>query len=552
LQQRYADLRDRVGTREYAWEATARVGKLVNDVDQQGTQYADAQDSQARARARSRSRSMTSRRRSSALALSDDREAKGNPRAAAQDRRRLRQRAGRQGSRKSLIEILDQGVLNTYLEPEDIKSLRSAADVEIRRLEAAARQKRSQEEADARERIQLIGKRIGAGDYSVSDGEFQAAAADAKAFKLDGPGFDLADWKDKRDVVRETRDWTPAQWHQEINTLAAKGDKLNTPEGVRLNHLRELGGPAIERFNSDPAAAAANGGNPAPAVDWSNPDPNAVQARVSWARSFAQAAGLPNAPYLTNDELKPVREQLGNGAAGQLEVAAQLRHTFGVGVGTEVAKQIDRNDKTLQLFIGLEPQAAVMVRRGIDALKRNPKLFAGGQGDDERARQVWGEYASGIPAELQGPVYEAAKNITASAGDAVHRASLEGDEFEATFRNSIQRAAGQIGTGNERTGGFVNWNGRRAWLPPTMGQNEFQQRISRAAPAAWKQAGAGVPYYMGPNGKLAPLSDQQLGLLGRYTLESVSPGIFRPIGADGRHLVDAHGQPWSFDVRKLR
>jgi hypothetical protein len=34
--------RDRVGTREYGWEATQRVGKLVGDVDEQGTHYANA------------------------------------------------------------------------------------------------------------------------------------------------------------------------------------------------------------------------------------------------------------------------------------------------------------------------------------------------------------------------------------------------------------------------------------------------------------------------------------------------------------------------------
>jgi hypothetical protein len=215
-----------------------------------------------------------------------------------------------------------------------------------------------------------------------------------------------------------------------------------------------------------------------------------VQKRVSWARSYAQASGLQNVPYLSNDELKAVRDRVGQGPVGQLEVAADLRKSFGVAVGTEVAKQVDRNDKGLQLMIGLVPQAAELYRKGIDALQRNPKLFAGGEGDADRAREIFNEYAVGIPPELRTPVLNVARGITAAAGDTEHRSSLEGDEFEATFRNAIHRAAGQIGVGDDRTGGFVNWMGRRAWLPPTMGQREFQQRLSRAGPNEWKQPAA--------------------------------------------------------------
>lgn len=549
FEQRYADLRDRVGTREYAWEATKRVGKLVGDVDEQGTQYANAQASSPNVGSMVQSLHDV-HATVDVLALSADEKEK----ITREQQRKIVGAFGNSLQDKdphALIEMLDKGTLNEYLEPEDIKTLRSGGMVEIRRLEAADRQKRSQAEADARERIQLIGKRISGGDYNVSDGDFQAAAADAKKYGLDGPAFDLADWKDKRDVVRETRDWNPLTWHHEINALSAKGDKLTTAEGVRLKHLQEVGGPAIERFNADPYAAAATAGNPAPDVDWSNPDPSAVQNRVAWARSYASASGLQNVPYLNNDELKALRDRVGQGAAGEVEIAADLRKTFGVGIGTDVAKQLDKGNKNLQLFVGLEPQAAVLVRQGIDALKTNPKLFAAGEGDADRAREVFAEYASGIPQELQGPIAEAAKNITAAAGARVHRASLEGDEFEATYRNAIQRAAGQIGTGPDRTGGFVNWNGRRAWLPPTMGQAEFQQRLSRAGPENWKHVGASAPYYQGPNGKLTPLSDNQLKQLGRYTLESVSPGIFQPVGPDGGHVVDEHGRPWSFDVRKL-
>lgn len=550
FQQRYAELGDRVTTREYGWEATQRVNKLVSDVDDQGTVYANAQ--------------VTSPNPSSfvqaqhdvattigALNVSEDIKDK----ALKEQQRKIAVAFGNGLQEKNphaLIQALDSGQLNEYLQPEDIKTLRSGGMVEIRRLDAEARQRQTLEESQVRETGQELINRVNKGDLTVTPDEIKTARAGAQKFGLKELDFNLGDAGDKFAVAKETRTWNPVTWHQQINDLQTKAaaGKITQPESIRLRHLTEAAPDAIAKFNSDPHAAAAAAGNPAPPLDPN--DPKSIQARVTWARSYAAASGLDNVPYLNIDEMKGLRDRLHQNAAGQVDVATELRQHFGVGVGTEIARQLDPSDKTTQLFVGLEPQAAVLVRNGMDALKRNPKLFAGGEGDADRAREIWADYAPGIPAELQGPISEAAKNITAAAGDKVHRASLEGAEFEATYRNSIQRAAGQIGTGNAATGGFVNWNGRRAWLPTTMGQTQFQQQISRAGPEQWKKAGGGVPYYMGSNGKLTPLTDDQLKSLGRNQLESVSPGVYHVLGVDQNRLVDKTGRNyWTFDVRKL-
>lgn len=551
--QRYAEMRDRVGSQEYGWEASKRVEKLVTDVKTQADEYAKAQASNPNSASFVQSLHDV-QTTIGALSVDDDTKTK----LVKERQGDIALAFGRGLVDKdpdALIKMLDKGTLNPYLaRAEDITELRSAADVEIRRREAALRQQRNLDEASVRQNGAYLLDRLSKGDTTVKPEEIDTALEGAKKYDLKELGFNLSAGKDKLGVIGATRDFTPPQWHEEIDKYAARaaGKGATSADAIHLANLRELAGPAIERFNANPAAAAANAGNPEPPVDWGNPDPKAVAARVNWAKAFRDSAHLDATPYLDVDEIKQLRDQVRNGgASGQLTVAANLRNTFGTNIATEIARQVDPSDKSIQLYVGLEPQAANLVARGTEALKRNPKLFAGGDGDPVRAQTIFNEYAAGIPAEFRDPVYNAARSITAAAGDAVHRDSLEGDEFEATFRNAIQRAAGQIGEGNGRTGGFAVWNGRRTWLPPTMGQTEFQQRLSRAGPNEWKQAGGGAPYYMAPNGKLAPLDDGHYKGLGRYTLKSVSPGVYQPIAPDGGNLVDAHGHPWSFDVRKL-
>jgi hypothetical protein len=122
----------------------------VNDVDEQGTHYAaNAQLSSPNVGTRSRPvADATSRRRSARSRVPDDLKAK----LVKEQQRKIAVAFGnglQEQNPHALIEALDKGTLNDYLEPEDIKTLRSGGMVEIRRLEAADRQKRNQEKADA-------------------------------------------------------------------------------------------------------------------------------------------------------------------------------------------------------------------------------------------------------------------------------------------------------------------------------------------------------------------------------------------------------------------
>jgi hypothetical protein len=550
---RYAELRSHVDGREYGWEAGKRVDKLATDFDDMGTTLANGQASNPDPVGLHVSLE-TIDTAGNALAGAD---AELKAKLIKEQQRKVVlgwANAKQDKDPQTLVAALDQGLLSPYLEGNDVNTLRSGGLVEIRRQEAADRAAQARAEAAARETIGLLQNKIADG-YVPTDQEFDGASALARQYKLDGKEWDLGVARDQVLVNRETRTWTPAQWHSSINELEAKGDKRTAGENVRLKHLEAAAGGAISRFNSDPFAAAAAAGTPAPEVDWANPDAKAIENRVTWARSYARSAGLQTVPYLNNDELKDLRDRAANGGiAGQIEVATQVRGTFGVAAATDILRQVDPNNKDMQLMAGLQPRMAQLYKIGAEAIKGGTVKLGTTPEDKQALSDIFTEFMPAIPAELQPAVLKAAENITAGTAAEFGRKEPSGDELENTFRQAVHRAAGQMGSEAQgsATGGFVRWNGRYAWLPPAMSHDDFQRRMSRANDADWMKAGGGPPYYLGSDGKLAKMSDRQISHFGQYSLETVNPGLYQLVGPDGGHVVGKDGRPWQFDVRNLR
>lgn len=547
--ERAAELRARVLSREDAFERGKRVEHFVEQVDEIGSQHANNMATNPEA---------TRDGGASLVAALSDVEAGIKPLDMAEDvkgkltREQQRKVAVAWGNRmvtddhKGLIAVIETGTLNPYLEPEDIASLRSGALVEGRRAEAADRARKSAEEAQAREQLSLFQKRIAAGDQP-SDAEFAAHAAIAKTYGLEGHAFDLTTAQSEVHINRETRDWTPVQFDQEIATLQGKGDKRSTGENVRLQQLERIRGSRVSEFNSNPAAAAARAGNPAPPVDWENPSQDQIEARGAWARGYARAAGLATVPYMSPEELRPLRERAEQGAAGQLEVAQQLRRQWGAGAGGEIARQVD-DDKALQLMVGMNSSSANWYGRGVSARQRNPKLF-----DREAALEVFAREAEAIPQDLRTPVFDAAANIAAAITDKAGNAEFN----ETTFKTAISFAMGATGAQGSLRGGVGEWKERSIWLPPELTQADLERRISRANVKQWVAASVGAagtpngkaPRYMTAQGKIGGgLTAQQIREL---ELQTVSPGVYRLRGRNGGVLIDSDGAPWQFDVRRL-
>lgn len=555
----YADLKDKVVTREYGWEAATRVNYAAKNIDDTGTTLANGQATNPDPVGLETSLNTINTTIGAMQGVGADVKDK-----LTQDQQRKIVVAWGNAmvdkDPRSLISALDKGILSPYLEPEDIKTLRNGGHVEIRRQDSEARAAFDRDKAAASENIRVLGKRITElNDWTVSDADFDQAAAAAKKYGLDPQALDIANWRDLRDVNRETRTWTPAQWHSEINDLEAKGDKRTPAESLRLKHLSDLSGNSISQFNSDPFAAAAKAGNPPPAIDLSNPDQGAVQQRVAWARAYAQSAGLQNVPYLSNDEIKSFSDRIKQGPAGQLDATAALRQTFGGTIATSIVKQIDPSNKDLQLMVGLHPRVAELYKRGVEA-QRDKTVHLGsseqdaGQADQQALTDIFETYRSAIPVDMQGAVLNAARNITAGTAAEFGRSNPTGDELANAFRQSVQRAGGMMGSPSQgnATGGFVNWRGSYAWLPQDMSRDDFQRRMSRAGKVDWTKAAGSAPFYLGADGKRTELNDQMIRHLPEYRLETVSPGIYRMTGPDGGHVVDKNGRPWQFDIRNLR
>jgi hypothetical protein len=558
--QQYAQLKDRVVSREYGWEAGQRVEFMAQNFKNTTTTLANGvatnpdpdnlEGSLATQRAVLEPMSLPASMKEQ-LAREGSREIAVSWGNAMVDK-----------DPKLLIKTIDAGQLSPYLTPEDIKSLRNGGHVEIRRQEAALNAQTSRDKATAVENIDLLGKKITElRDYTVSDEAFTQAEAQAKQYGLQGKLIDIANWRDIRDVNRETRTWTPVQWHQAINDLEAKGDKRTAAESLKLSHLHQFGDQAIADFNRDPHHAASLAGDPPPPLgDLSNPDPKAVEQRVTWARAYARSTGLQRIPYLSNDELKVFEDRIKTGPAGALDATAGLKHLFGGSVATELVKQIDPNNKGLQLMAGLPDRSAQLYKRGVEALGSKTVQLgsndqAQGQEDAQAVKDIFDKYRGAIPIDMQGAVMDAARGIAAGQSAEFGKSAPTGDELKTVFEYAMQRAGGRRGVVSDwnAPGGYAEWHGTYAWLPQEMSSNEFVRRLSRANPATWiKAAGGSAPYYRGSDGKLAPLSQSMMGHLHEYQLQTVSPGVYSLIAPDKKPVAGKDGTPWQFDIRNLR
>lgn len=439
-----------------------------------------------------------------------------------------------------LIKVLDAGALSPYLEPEDIDRLRTGALVEQRREAAAVKAVQVEGEASARESIRLFNARISAGEQPT-DAEFQAVRGLATSYKLPVEDFNLSVQQSNVFINRETRDWTPQQFTKAINDLRAKGDKRTAGESIQLDQLEKIQPSRVAEFNNNPQGRAAAIGNPAPPLDMAAPERGAVAARVTWAQGYARANHMVIPPYLSAQEMQPLRDRASQGPAGRLEVAQTLRATFGAGIGGRIVQQLAPNDRGLMLAVGLPTSTSTTYARGLDALNINKDLS-----DDATEKEIFREVAPAIPQSMRSPVFEAARAIAAGLVDGAN-----GDKFdEDRYRTALHLALGATSGNGGLAGGIGYWREAPVWLPPGMTQTDFARRVSRASPKALVDASTNrsAPRWWSDGKAGRPLMATELKAL---QFETVRPGVMRVRGPIGGMLTDGKGRPWELDVSKL-
>jgi hypothetical protein len=460
------------------------------------------------------------------------------------------------------LAVVESGALDTWLKPEHKKELINEAQTNIRIADADARRQVAQQAAQVRVDAEATDAQISRGELP-SDDQVKGIITRAQALSATDPSLkNVADTLTynlgKLKMSRITDKWTSAEWEAHTNELSAKvaQGKASGDEQQQLKILTELRPAKEARFKQDPDGYAAASGISPPQVDLANPDPGTVEARKSWARAFARTGGLIEAPYLSKDQLATYRDRAAQGPAGQLEVAEDLKGTWG-DAAPSIIRQIGGDAKgQMLIMLGLDGRMAQVYGRGRQALdKRAVKL------DDKTIGEVWRDYAGSAPPDVAPALLDTARNIAAGwmleKGFTDHTPA----NFADVFRSAVQRAAGMLGDdkAGSATGGFVNWNGKRAWLPTDMGRQDFQARISRAAPNDWIHAAVdergnpvtAVPHHLGSDGKLKPYTKGEALRFGNGTLQTVAPGIFQLIDPMGGTVVDQHGRPYQFDIRRL-
>lgn len=457
----------------------------------------------------------------------------------------------------SALHLLETGALDAWLDPNDRKTLVDEAQSGVRIAAADARRVATQAEQQVRQDKAEITQRIDRGELP-SDDEVKGLVGRAQALGLTDLVDDIGYSVGKLKMSRETDKWTPADWEHNINSLAAKvaTKKASAEEQVQLRVLQDLRSTKEARFRQDPEGYAAASGISAPQVDIANPDAGTVQARKSWARAYARTAQLVEPPYLSKDQLQVYVGRANQGPVGRLEVAAELRDTWGMDAAPSIVRQIGGEGKAdMLVMLGLNDRMSQVYQHGSEALSKKSLTL-----NEDLARQTWAHYANAVPADLRPALFDAARNITAGWMLEQGRTAPTAD-FADVFSKALHRAAGMLGSWGEgsATGGFANFNGRFAWLPQDMARGDFLGRISRAQPGDWRGAAvdrngnpsSSGPYHLGHDGKRVPYADDELRRFGRGTLQTVAPGIYQLVDPAGGVVVDANGRPWQFDIRRL-
>ena len=438
--------------------------------------------------------------------------------------------------------VIKSQLLNQYLTGDDLARLTDNAQGEVRVREADARRVAAGQEEIARNEVQTFNARIAAGDQPT-DAEFDRISALARQYAWGAELFNNEVRRADLGVNRRTRNWSPPDWDREINALRALPER-NTDQNVLLAQLERLRPQRVREFAADPQGRAARAGNPAPAVDWEEPTGQELAARSNWAEGYARANGLAVPPYLSAAEMAPLRQKVQTGAAGRLEVAGELRSRWGAVRGSRIARQIAPADAHLRLQVSLPPTTANLYGRGIEVIARNPALI-----DAEANRQIATinlEIQEAVPPAFRTAVFDGARMIAAGMLDTANRGAFDA----GTYRMALHRAMGAEGPDGNLVGGIGSWGGGEIWLPPRMGQAEFERRITRATPEQMVAAAGGrAPRWTGADGRpgreLRPSEVRQL------QLETVAPGVYRARGPTGGILLDRDGRPWQLDVRRL-
>ena len=418
--------------------------------------------------------------------------------------------------------LIDAGAFDARLDPDQLIQLRNGSEVEIRRAEAQQEQAQAHARAQVMDNIQTIRTLAGQG-VDVTD-QMPAAIAAAQAM---GDNSLVAELQGiQRDTVfaRVYTGVTPMQRERRMAALGSKAQR-SADEDRELNWLRTHSNSLDSQFNTDPvgfAAANSTGANAPPPINWS--DPASIAARRQWVRSASVSFGR-TMPFLSDNEVAPMRARAAESPAGQMEVADALA-MLGGRDAINAARQVAPNDALLQRLVTVPADMRRMVRAGNDVRVANRMLVDGQHGQMARRRfdAVVGRALSQFPDEQRAAIFEMSRSLYAAA---MSRAGTQ-DYSDAAFTSWVERALG---------GRIGRWGSRNVVLPQGMSQAQFENVLTRYRP------GNGPTAPVLRNGQ--PMTGQQLRA---YTPVLRPDGLYQFEAPDGSVVANRGRGIYTMDL----
>lgn len=430
------------------------------------------------------------------------------------------------------LAMLDGGVYDTVLAPEQIEQLRNAATAQIRIGAAAAHQQQTEAKAAFTEELQTTRELIGQGRV-IDDASLNRLEATAGSFGDDSSRAVVQGWRAENHLAKIYQKQTPVQMEQRLAALAAKGDKIGDGEAIERKWLQDHISARASQFNSDPAGSLAAAGAGMPPLDFGNDA--SIAARVRWAKVQSKATSHP-IPVLTAIESKELAAQKASGRAGLLGVMDALGR-FPGREAQEAAKMVDPSDSQFQHLVTLPAPLRTLALEGRAALHGKKVVldptkpdYRGGDHDAKLFAQqdrAFFNVLGTLPLEQRQAIGATAMEIFAGVVDA-------GDPLNASTRwKALNLALGARGNGQDQRGGMAGWGDHVFLLPEKLTAREFTQQVRGEVLA---RGAAARP--VNPDGSAYDLSRGYPVLLGK--------GIYGFLSSGGRVVRQKDGKPFTF------
>lgn len=452
------------------------------------------------------------------------------------------------GQAATVKQQLGSGMFDAYLDGPHRAQLGDEVESQLTHERAQAQKVVELQKAQVNQGLDLLKHRSDAGEV-IDPRELDQASAAAKAIGEPVKAYDFGVLRSRTAINLETKSWQPQQFRDEINKLAAKGDKASPDDEIRLDQLRKIAPQRISQFRDDPGAWAASNGVPPPQIDDHG---GGFAQRSAWRQGLQRATGTW-VPTLSKDEAAPWVETIQHGKASERFKAAEYINHWGAEASNVLRQVAPDSDGAFAQAVrlgGANPAAMRDAILGADVDRKLPVFKPDKEDqttlkdpvskDPMSAEQI---VASTIGPALmrRGPTYasaaaENAMNIYAvTAQRSGWSAKLHGGELQVATNRAL---GGQRLANGEWAGGVGVSNGVQMLLPRNVTQRQFDQVSSRADASSYTAAGGGkVPSW---HDRAMSAAELQAAIK-----VSVGDGLYALRLGDG-YATDGKGLPFTF------